>query len=37
MDRMSFLQPVLVGELVTVRASVNATWCTSMEVGVRVD
>ncbi len=37
MDRMNFLQPVLVGELVTVRASVNAAWRTSMEVGVRVE
>jgi acyl-CoA hydrolase len=37
MDRMNFLQPVFVGELVTVRASVNAAWRTSMEVGVRVE
>ncbi len=37
MDRMNFLQPVLVGELVTVRASVNAAWRTSVEVGVRVE
>ena len=37
MDRMDFLQPVFVGELVTVRASVNAAWRTSMEVGVRVE
>jgi acyl-CoA hydrolase len=37
MDRMTFLQPVYVGHLVTVRATVNAAWHTSMEVGVRVE
>jgi acyl-CoA hydrolase len=37
MDRMTFLNPVHVGQLVTVRATVNAAWRTSMEVGVRVD
>jgi acyl-CoA hydrolase len=37
MDRMTFLHPVLVGNLVVVRASVNAAWRTSMEVGVRVE
>jgi acyl-CoA hydrolase len=37
MDRMTFLQPVNVGELLTCSASVNAAWRTSMEVGVRVD
>jgi acyl-CoA hydrolase len=36
MDRMTFLLPVLVGELLTLEASVNAAWRTSMEVGVRV-
>jgi acyl-CoA hydrolase len=36
MDRMTFQHPVLVGNLVTVRACVNAAWRTSMEVGVRV-
>lgn len=36
-DRMTFLHPVLVGELVTFRATVNAAWRTSMEVGVRVE
>jgi acyl-CoA hydrolase len=36
MDRMTFLHPVYVGDLVTVRGSVNAAWRTSMEVGVRV-
>ena len=35
-DRMTFLQPVHVGELLTLQASVNAVWRTSMEVGVRV-
>jgi acyl-CoA hydrolase len=37
MDRMTFLHPVNVGELVTCRAKVNAVWRTSMEVGVRVE
>jgi acyl-CoA hydrolase len=36
-DRMTFLHPVMVGDLVTVRATVNAAWRTSMEVGVRVE
>ena len=36
MDRMTFLHPVHVGQLLTVQASVNAAWRTSMEVGVRV-
>ena len=37
MDRMTFIGPVNVGELVTCTASVNAAWRTSMEVGVRVE
>jgi acyl-CoA hydrolase len=37
MDRMTFNQPVFVGQLVTVKAKVNAAWHTSMEVGVRVE
>jgi acyl-CoA hydrolase len=37
MDRMTFLHPVYVGNLLTVKASVNAAWRTSMEVGVRVE
>jgi acyl-CoA hydrolase len=37
MDRMTFLVPIHVAELVTFSASVNAVWRTSMEVGVRVD
>jgi acyl-CoA hydrolase len=37
MDRMDFLVPIYVGELVTFRATVNAAWRTSMEVGVRVE
>jgi acyl-CoA hydrolase len=36
-DRMAFIAPIHVGELVTFSASVNAAWRTSMEVGVRVD
>ena len=37
MDRMTFLVPIHVGELVTFSATVNAAWRTSMEVGVRVE
>jgi uncharacterized protein (TIGR00369 family) len=37
MDEMSFLHPVHVGDLVTVRASVNDVGTTSLEVGVRVE
>ena len=37
MDRMTFNEPVYVGQLVTVKATVNAAWRTSMEVGVRVE
>lgn len=36
-DRMTFMVPVNVGELVTFLAGVNAVWRTSMEVGVRVE
>jgi acyl-CoA hydrolase len=36
-DRMAFLLPVHVGDLLTLKASVNAVWRTSMEVGVRVE
>jgi acyl-CoA hydrolase len=37
MDRMTFILPINVGELLTCTASVNAAWRTSMEVGVRVE
>jgi acyl-CoA hydrolase len=37
MDRMTFLDPIHVGELLRCVASVNAVWRTSMEVGVRVE
>jgi acyl-CoA hydrolase len=37
MDRMAFLLPIHVGQLLTLRASVNAVWRTSLEVGVRVE
>ena len=37
LDRVTFLQPVHVGELLRCSASVNAAWRTSMEVGVRVE
>src|SRR4051794_250547 len=36
LDRVTFLVPIEMGELVTLSASVNAVWRTSMEVGVRV-
>src|SRR4051794_2015542 len=36
-DRMTFIAPIHVGELVTFSASVNAAWRSSMEVGVRVE
>jgi len=36
-DSFSFLAPVALGHLVTVKASVNDTGSTSMEVGVRVE
>ena len=37
MGRMTFLLPIRLGQLVTFRASVNAVWRTSMEIGVRVE
>ena len=37
MDRMTFRHPVFLGQLVTVKATVNAAWRSSMEVGVRVE
>jgi acyl-CoA hydrolase len=36
-DRMTFVEPVNVGELLCCAATVNAAWRTSMEVGVRVE
>jgi acyl-CoA hydrolase len=36
-DRMTFTEPVYVGELLNCLAGVNAAWHTSMEVGVRVE
>jgi acyl-CoA hydrolase len=36
-DRMTFVEPVNVGELLSCLATVNAAWRTSMEVGVRVE
>ena len=36
-DRMTFTEPVYVGELLNCFASVNAAWHTSMEIGVRVE
>ncbi len=37
MDRVVFLEPIHLGELVTAKASVNFVGRTSMEVGVRVE
>jgi acyl-CoA hydrolase len=37
MDRMDFHKPVKVGDLLTLKASVNHVGNTSMEVGVRVE
>jgi len=36
-DRVTFLLPIQVGHLVSFRATVNAVWRSSMEVGVRVE
>lgn len=36
-DRLDFLHPIFVGDLVTFRASLNMVGRTSMEVGVRVE
>jgi uncharacterized protein (TIGR00369 family) len=37
MDEMTFMEPVRVGDVVTVKAMVNDVGTTSMEVGVRVE
>ena len=37
MDRMTFVTPVFVGELLRCSSMVNAVWRSSMEVGVRVE
>src|SRR5437773_3090946 len=36
-DSMSFLRPVFIGNVVTLKASVNDTGHTSLEIGVRVE
>ena len=36
-DEMKFRRPVHVGDVLMLRATVNASWRTSMEVGVRVE
>jgi acyl-CoA hydrolase len=37
MDEMSFLEPVFLGDVLTVKAMVNEAFGSSMEVGVRVE
>jgi acyl-CoA hydrolase len=37
MDEMNFMEPVFLGDLVTVKAMVNEAFRSSMEVGVRVE
>jgi acyl-CoA hydrolase len=37
LDRMTFLEPVHINEVVSFKATVNAAWRTSVEVGVRVE
>ena len=37
MDAVTFIAPIKVGQVVNLRGMVNATWRTSMEVGVRVE
>jgi acyl-CoA hydrolase len=37
MDRLDFHEPIFMGELVILRASINYVGSTSMELGVRVD
>lgn len=36
-DSFEFLRPVLADEIVIMRASVNRTWNTSLEVGIRAE
>ncbi len=36
-DRLDFHKPAFIGNLVTVKASINMTGTTSMEIGVRVE
>jgi uncharacterized protein (TIGR00369 family) len=36
-DRLDFIHPVFVGDLVTLKASINLVGRTSMEIGVRVE
>ena len=37
LDSTSFLSPVHIGDLLTLRANVNSVWKSSMEIGVRVE
>lgn len=36
LDKMDFLSPVHIGDLLTLESSINAAWRSSMEVGVKV-
>ena len=36
-DRLDFLLPIFIGDLVTLKASLNLVGRTSMEIGVRVE
>ena len=36
MDHIDFVRPVHLGDLVTLKSSVNRAFCTSMEIGVKV-
>ncbi len=36
LDKMDFLSPVHIGDLLTLSSSINAVWHSSMEVGVKV-
>lgn len=36
-DRMDFFKPVYIGDLLTLKASVNCTGETSLEIGVRIE
>ena len=37
MDSMQFIRPILLGDVVVLRSTVNRAWRSSMEIGVRVE